>query len=359
MMSGVDKGRQTTDGSSVARDEQFGIVIPTYNASRYWSRLQASFREQGISPDQVLVVDSSSTDDTRDLVQRSGYRLKKIKAENFRHGATRQMAVELLPWAEVVLFLTQDSLPFGDRPIERLLSALRDPEVGAVYGRQLPRPEADPIETHARLFNYPDHSEVRSYRDRHELGMKTILFSNSFAAFRRAALEEAGGFPKNTIVSEEVTVIARMLQLGWKIAYQADATAIHSHPLTLKQEFSRYFDIGVHRGRECWIHEDFGNASGQGQAFVRSELRFLRKQQPSLIPLAMLRNVSKWCSYQLGLHERYLPESLKEVISGQPNFWRDGRAASVAAAPAAVPSPVNTSSARAPEAVGSRHRRSA
>ena len=355
MMSTVDKGRQTTNGLRVAREQQFGIVIPTYNASRYWGRLEASFHQQGIAPDQVLVVDSSSTDDTRELVQRSGCRLKKIKAENFRHGATRQMAVEALPWAEILLFLTQDSLPVGDRPIERLLSALDDPRVGAVYGRQLPRPEADPIETHARLFNYPGQSEVRSYQDRQELGMKTILFSNSFAAFRRSALAEAGGFPKDTIVSEEVTVIARMLQLGWKVAYQADATAIHSHPLTLKQEFSRYFDIGVHRGREKWILEDFGSATGQGRAFLLSELMFLRKSRPALIPIAMLRNVSKWCSYQLGLHEHSLPEVLKRSISGQPHFWHNGQAPSHVAAPSIVPSPAK-SAGRTSQTVGSRRR---
>ncbi|MGD0914316.1 MAG: hypothetical protein ABR928_20680, partial [Terracidiphilus sp.] len=40
---------------------------------------------------------------------------------------------------------------------------------------------------------------------------------------------------------------------------------------------------------------------------------------------AMVRNLSKWCSYQLGLHERSLPLVLKKAISGQPSFWQESR----------------------------------
>ncbi len=344
-MIAVDKTRQTTNRSRVDQDRQFCIIIPTYNASRYWDRLDASFKDEGIAKDQILVVDSSSTDNTRDLVRRSGYRLKQIPQQSFRHGATRQMAAESMPWADVLLYLTQDALPCGDRPIERLLTALEDPEIGAVYGRQLPRPGADPIESHARMFSYPDRSEVRSFESRHTLGMRTMFFSDAFSAFRRSALEEVGGFPKNTIVSEEFTVVSRMLMQGWKIAYQADATAIHSHPLTVAQEFSRYFDIGVHQGRESWILETFGKASGHGKAFVLSEMKFLLKTKPALIPMAALRNVSKWCSYQLGRHEQYLPATVKEAISAQPNFWHDCRL-EAEAAQASV-------SSQAP--IGSRH----
>jgi rhamnosyltransferase len=299
------------------------FIIPTYNASPHWNRLRVALDRQGVRPDQVLVIDSSSSDNTRELVRWAGYRLREIPKESFRHGTTRQMAVESLPESEVLVFLTQDALPCGKDSIEKLLRAFHDPDVGAAYGRQLPREEADAIERHARMFNYSGCSEIRTFASRERLGMKTIFFSNSFAAYRRAALEDAGGFPSDAIVSEEVTVVARMLVAGWKIAYQADATAIHSHSLTVRREFSRYFDIGVHRGRERWLQECFGGAGGEGLAFVASEMRFLMKTSPSLIPLAMLRNLSKWCSYELGFYEKYLPLWLKSSLSSQQDFWRE------------------------------------
>jgi rhamnosyltransferase len=307
----------------VSRLRQTGIVIPTYNAGGYWERLQSALEQQGLSKDQILIVDSSSSDNTRDMVQRAGYRLKKIPTESFRHGATRQMAFESLPWADQLVYLTQDALPSQENSIEELLAAFDDPNVGAAYGRQLPRDEADPIERHARIFNYPDVSDVRDLDSRKRLGFKAAFFSNSFAAYRRTALEEVGGFPKNTIVSEEVTVAARMLMAGWRVAYQADATVIHSHPLSMRQEFSRYFDIGVHHGRERWLLDEFGGAEGEGRNFVASQMRFLMNARPALIPVALIRNMSKFVSYHLGRNEAYLPETLKEALSAQPNFWRD------------------------------------
>ena len=310
---------------------QAGIVIPTYNAAPYWTRMRAALDEQGINEEQVLIVDSSSTDDTRRLAQRAGYRVKKIPTSSFRHGATRQMAADCLPWAEVLIYLTQDAIPFGADSLAYLLQSFDNPEVGAAYGRQLPRREADPIERHARLFNYPDKSDLRTLDKKKEIGIKAAFFSNSFAAYRRVALEQVDGFPKDTIVSEEVTVAARMLIAKWKVLYQAEATAIHSHPLTLRKEFSRYFDIGVHHGRERWLLDTFGGAGGEGRRFVLSEAKYLMKTKPLLLPFATIRNVSKWCSYQLGLRERFLPESWKEFVSAQPNFWRDQRTAAVAA----------------------------
>jgi len=304
-----------------------GIVIPTYNAARYWDRLQAALNQQGILREQVLIVDSSSTDDTRKLAKRAGYRLKQISKESFRHGATRQMAAESLPWAELLVYMTQDALPQDQDSIINLIGAFRDPEVGASYGRQLPREEANAIERHARLFNYPEVTDVRNFASRTRLGIKAAFISNSFAAYRYSALMEVGGFPTNTIVSEEVTVAARMLIANWKVVYQADAAVVHSHPLTVSQEFSRYFDIGVHHGRSKWLLHAFGGASQEGRTFVLSQMRYLLRNRPSLIPVAALRNLSKWCSYKLGLHEEYLPMVVKEAISSYPHFWEGEREA--------------------------------
>ncbi len=299
------------------------IVIPTYNGGRHWRDLHAALEREGVAKERVLVIDSSSTDNTCALVRRAGYPLKKIRKEQFRHGATRQMAADSLPWAEVLIFLTQDALPFGNTPIHTLLQAFEDPQIGAVYGRQLPRPQAGSIERHARLFNYPATSDVRNFESRTRLGIRAAFFSNSFAAYRRCAFDEVGGFPKDTIVSEEVTVAARMLMAGWKIGYQAEATVVHSHAFTVRQEFSRYFDIGVHHGREKWLTEAFGRAGNEGRAFVLSELRYLLRTNPTTIPLAALRSGTKWIGYQLGRKEKRLPLAVKGMLSGQQGFWQD------------------------------------
>lgn len=325
---GTAAENETTAASLLRRTV---CVIPTFNARRHWAPLQKALQQQGLSPHQVLIVDSTSTDGTSELVKRAGFQLTTIPKNAFRHGATRQFAAELVPHAETLIYLTQDALPCGENSFQNLLSVFAQPDIGACYGRQIFRAQADPIEQHARLFNYPDRSEVRSFESRRHMGFRAAFFSNSFAAYRRSALMQVGGFPGNTIVSEEVTVAARMLIAGRKVAYQADATVIHSHPLRLGQEFSRYFDIGVHHGRESWLLKEFGSAGGEAKKFLLSEARYLLEHQPTLLPLATLRNLSKWVSYQLGRHERLLSQQMKERLSAQPDYWADERTFKLAA----------------------------
>lgn len=297
------------------------FIVPSYNAASFFPGLQQAFDAEAIDPRQILFVDSMSTDHTRELVGKAGYRLLTVPNSEFRHGATRQLAAERMPWAEILIFLTQDALPCGKQPFQNLVAAFDSPTVGAAYGRQLPRPEAGGIERHARLFNYPANSVTRDFSSRLQLGFRTVFFSNSFSSYRRTAFDKVGGFPKDVIVSEEVTVAAKMLIEGWSIAYCANAEVIHSHCLSAMAECSRYFDIAVHHARNPWLKARFGTTTGEGLRFLRSEFTFLLKNDPALLPRAIFRTVTKWVSYQLGLNERLLPLWSKRWLTGQPQYW--------------------------------------
>jgi GT2 family glycosyltransferase len=298
------------------------LCIPTLNASRELPALFAALARQTIRPDALLVIDSGSTDDTVTIASRAGARIRVIAHHEFNHGATRQLAVALVPEADIVVFMTQDAAPAADDSLERLTACFIDETVGAAYGRQLPRPGAGPIEAHARLFNYPRESEVKSMADAPRLGLKSAFISNSFAAWRRTALMAVGGFPTNTIFGEDTCTAARMLIAGWKIAYCAEAAAYHSHGYGYRQEFRRYFDIGVLHAREPWIRRSLGQAGVEGQRFVLSELRYLMRENPLLIPSALVRTVLKLLGFKTGLREERVPAWVKKRLSMHRGYWK-------------------------------------
>ena len=68
--------------------------------------------------------------------------------------------------AEILIYLTQDAVPFDADAFANLVAHFEDAEIGAAYGRQLPREKASPIEAHARHFSYPAASRVRSWESR-------------------------------------------------------------------------------------------------------------------------------------------------------------------------------------------------
>jgi len=301
---------------------KYSVVIPTLNSGDLWLDWIDAVKAQSIQPETVLVIDSSSDDSTVSISEANGFNVKVISRSEFNHGATRQLGVDTLKDAEVIVFLTQDAILANPDALKNIISAFNDPKVGVAYGRQLPRLEAGLIESHARNFNYSSKSRIKSFADRHKLGLKTPFVSNSFAAYRRSALIDAGGFPCNTIVSEDMYVAAKALKKNWLVAYCADSLVYHSHDYSMFQEFQRYFDIGVFNARESWIRQSFGGAESEGGRFVSSELHYLLKNSPILIPQAMFRTLLKLLGYRLGLSESLIPHKFKRVLSMQKSYWK-------------------------------------
>jgi rhamnosyltransferase len=299
----------------------FFVVVPTLNAAEDWLRLTTPLL-RCVPADRVLILDSSSTDETATLATAAGFRLHVIARSDFNHGGTRQLALKLLPDAEILVFLTQDVEVTGADAMSRLLRAFVNPMVAAAYGRQLPRLDATRIEAHARFYNYPAQSSIRTLASREQLGFKAIFISNAFAAYRRDALIAIGGFPCDVIFGEDTITAARLLLTGWKIAYVADAQVNHSHSYTWIQEFKRYFDIGVLHAKESWLLGEFGGAAGEGGRFVRSEFKYLWPSSKLFIPSALVRTALKLLGYRLGRLERKLSPEWKRRLSMNSGFWK-------------------------------------
>ena len=298
----------------------YRIVIPTLNAAKEWECF-ASAILKCVSPEHVLIIDSSSRDRTVELAHSCGFKVHIIAADAFNHGCTRQLALQLLSDVEIVVYMTQDAVLANAGSVKILLQSFENKTIAAAFGRQLPRPNASPIEAHARLFNYPALSSIRAFNDRKRLGLKTIFISNSFAAYRRAALESVGGFPRNVIFGEDMLAAANLLLEGWQLAYVADAAVYHSHSYTLAQDLRRNFDIGVAHSRNSLILRQFGSAGGEGRRFVKSEVVYLWRRDPWLVPSALVRTFLKLLGYRLGLMERNLPLGLKRRLSMNRSFW--------------------------------------
>jgi len=296
------------------------IVVPTLNAESSWQEFANALKD--CAPvSQILIIDSSSSDHTDELAVAEGFRFHKIPRSEFDHGVTRQLALRLLPEAEILIFQTQDAI-LGRDSLSALVASFVDVHIGAAYGRQLPRKGATPIESHARLFNYGETSDLRDLSSKNRLGFKSIFISNSFAAYRVSALKGVGGFPCDTIFGEDTITAAKLLKAGWKIAYVAEAQVYHSHSYTWRQEFKRYFDIGVLHSRERWLLDEFGGTGGEGLRFVWSEICYLWPKFWWLMPSALIRTALKLMGYKIGKLEARLPNGLKQSLSMNRRYWK-------------------------------------
>ena len=310
---------------SSARALRVAAVIPVLNGGMVWQKAAAALCAQTPPPDTVYVIDSGSTDGSDRIAEYAGFSVTRIDKRDFDHGGTREQAVEALGGADVVIFLTQDAVLETPSALASLVSAFEDSDVGVAYGRQLPRVDAGVLEAHARLFNYPPIAHTRDFGDRHRLGIKAAFTSNSFAAYRRDALLQVGGFPNKLILGEDMVVTARLLTAGWSVAYVADARVLHSHGYTIAKEFQRYFDMGVLHSDQHWILEQFGRPEGEGIRFLRSEVRYTLHRAPWLLPALVLRAVTKYAGYRLGLVNDRLPNEWRRRLSMNKGYWNGNR----------------------------------
>jgi rhamnosyltransferase len=221
------------------------VIIPTRNGAATLRELLAALRIQTRCPDEILVIDSASDDDSIVVAEEYGAIVHRIAAEDFDHGATRSLGAKMTH-GDVLVYFTQDVLPADRAMIEKLVAPLlQQRDIAMSYGRQLPSFGADELAAHLRSFNYPPEPAVRTFGDRERLGLATVFASNSCAAYRRSALADMGFFPAGLIFGEDTWFAGRLLMSGHKIAYAADATVYHSHNQSRDDEFRRYFDIGV------------------------------------------------------------------------------------------------------------------
>jgi len=297
------------------------LLIPTLNAGKEWLNILKRVDRQSIQFKSKIIIDSGSVDNTVLLATRFGFDVISIEKSEFNHGKTRQQLVDSAGDADICVFLTQDALLASDFSVENLVKSFIDGQVGVAHGRQLPHENAKTLETHARLFNYPAESQLRSLEDRDKFGFKTIFCSNSFAAYRKSVFESVGGFPFDSIMGEDTIVAAKMLSAGYKIAYVADATVHHSHTYSVKEEFKRYFDTGVFHAQNSWLFVGFGKPRGEGLKFVRSELNYAAKNDFKSIFKSIISTGAKWMGYKSGKNYRRLPASIVKKISMHRFYW--------------------------------------
>jgi rhamnosyltransferase len=306
----------------LAQIPSIAIVVPTLNAGPAWREWWAGVQAQTLRPQEIWVLDSESTDDTVAIARAAGARVQVIPRREFNHGGTRQCAVALAE-ADVLVYMTQDAILVSPDSLAQLARVFTDASIGAAYGRQLPRPEALPIERHGRLFSYPAVSHRVTPENRSAYGIRGPFLSDSFTAYRRSALQQCGGFPLRAIVSEDMYVGGRMLMANWSLAYVAEATVRHSHSYTLMGDVRRYFDIGAFYSEQPWLLSAFGGGNGEGLRFVRSELGYLLRHAPWRVPEALLRTAIKLIAFNAGRRQQQLTPSLRLWLSGQKYYWNE------------------------------------
>ncbi len=243
------------------------VVIPVKDGGTLLAEALRAVCAEG--PDELLVIDSGSSDDSVAIARAAGADVIEIAAADFGHGRTRNLGVQSTR-GDVIAFLTQDATPVDGWLAAHVEALMLGERVAASFGPHLPRPDTSPMiarELEEFFAGFSPDGAPHVQRALDEDGWHPGFLSNVDAAYRRAALEAV---PFRDVPYAEDQAIARdLFAAGWWKAYHPRAAVLHAHDYPWAEFMRRYFD--EYRG----LRDTIGHVEQIG---ARSTVRHVRSQ---------------------------------------------------------------------------------
>ncbi|MCI8958242.1 MAG: glycosyltransferase family 2 protein [Lachnospiraceae bacterium] len=302
------------------------VLIPVYKPDRRFARLLAMLGKQTVKPDRIIVMNTEQSYWREEYRKVPGLEVHHLSREEFNHGATRNQAASCSD-ADVMIFMTDDAVPRDSHLVERLLEALagtgpKGETIAVAYARQLPDKDCRTIERYTRMFNYPAEGTVKTGKDLARLGIKTYFASNVCCAYRKDIFVRQGGFTSHTIFNEDMIYAAGAIRAGYGVAYEPRAMVVHSHNLSLVQQFRRNFDLAVSQADHPEVFAGVPS-EGEGIRLVKRTAGYLAASGRFwLLPALAAGSAAKYLGYKAGRNYRKLPRRLVLACSMSPFYWK-------------------------------------
>lgn len=115
--------------------ESLSVIIPVKNGGRTLEKCLSSIRNQTIQNIEIIILDSMSDDDSREISLKYDAKIIDIPAGTFNHGLTRNIGVKASS-CELLYFTVQDAWLSENDLLEKMVRHLKDHSVMAVVGHQ-------------------------------------------------------------------------------------------------------------------------------------------------------------------------------------------------------------------------------
>jgi glycosyltransferase involved in cell wall biosynthesis/GT2 family glycosyltransferase len=225
------------------------VVIPVYNGGTMLKAVVEACLAQDLDEEfELLLIDSASSDGCLEaLPQDERLRIHRIQKEDFGHGRTRNLAVELAR-GEYVAFITQDAIPANRMWLMNLIAPLQsDPNVAGVFGCHIAHTHHGQLTAHD-LDQHFNRWIFRSHRQPIELDAErqttngVVSTHERFYSDNNSCLRKSiwTTLPLPDVVYGEDQLWAReILRKGYKKAYASTAVVRHSHEYGFRETVER------------------------------------------------------------------------------------------------------------------------
>lgn len=299
---------------------RLSVVVPCYNRGALIEQTLRSLVLQSLRPDEIIVVDDGSTDNSVEVVRAFGQGVRLICQENRGPGAARNTGFAESR-GEFVLFMDSDDL-LSSNSLELHISELEarnaDISVSPWVKSHVSSDKVEPINQVFQQKGLPGQGP--------ELAKSLLTYWSivpQICCFRRVLFERVGGFPEDIYVAEDQELVLRCIVAGADICHVPNALLVYrqdndgktSELPRRRVDWARF----LARARALCVQGGIGDPaqwlgyrlrvwgalkaleSVPGQGELKDELRSV-----VTLPLGSLvyRAASQWVRYQNGLRAR-------------------------------------------------------
>lgn len=180
-------------------------IIPTFNRSQYLKECIGSLLSQTRAPDQIIVVNDGSTDDTEDVVRSYGDQVTLLNKPNGGKSSALNLALQHCH-SDYVWICDDDDIAAPDG-LQHLANAIdADPQLDMVFGRY----ERFTMEGNGVVFSDPDYW-ARASEPNYKICFMEGMFAPQFTTLVRRDLYTAvGPFNEKFIRSQDYEMALRL-----------------------------------------------------------------------------------------------------------------------------------------------------
>ncbi|MGH9079113.1 MAG: glycosyltransferase family 2 protein, partial [Acidimicrobiales bacterium] len=259
------------------------VAVVTYERPAHVARCLDHLLAQTEPPGQIIVVDSSDSDDTARLV-RDRYPTVGYEVCPAGRGATataRNMGYAMTT-GDVLAFVDDDAFAEPDW-LSRLLPFFEDPSVGGVGGRQIrhqPGELEEGIEAIGRLND--DGTLTGNFAADPGRPVEVDHLLGASMSFRRAALDRIGGIRDGyagTCIREETDLCLQVAHAGYRLVYTPDAVVEHvAGPYAKGQRFDLRYAYWAQKNHLILLIRNFALTAPIVRAYLSSSLHRARQE---------------------------------------------------------------------------------
>lgn len=262
------------------------VIIPVRNGEATLPQCLQSIRQQTVGNEvEIIILDSSSTDNSKSIAERFGATVINIEPSTFNHGGTRNLGAEIAK-GDLLYFTVQDARLASADMLEKMTLHFADPDVQAVNGIQgVPSEKDKNPALWFKRYSEPI-PEIRQFPNgkfnllSNKEQLKYCNWDNVNAMYRKDILQKIKFREIN--FSEDSLWANDALKSGYKIIRDSALLVFHYHHLSFKYIFRTSFIINYYFLHLYSITPSFPKLVKPfflrtNTLIKRNELRFIQK----------------------------------------------------------------------------------